>query len=94
MLGETPLTPPAGYALDSVGTTLLSLQPGIGEEALFRGLVQDELERLLGYPYQASGYDMTKPIAAHGYYDILDFAVANWHPPSQGLSGLGIRYAF
>lgn len=133
-LGAAPIAPMAGYAVDTLGTTVLALQPGIGEEVLFRGIVQDELERhigpvgslavtagfvgllhyraagwrtdirqvgtptiaelLLGYLYQASGYDMTKPIAAHVYYDILDFAVANWHPGADGLSGLGVRYHF
>ncbi len=133
-LGSQPISPMVGYAVDTLGTSLLSLQPGVGEEVLFRGLVQDELERhmgpwgslgvtsvfvgllhyrnagwrtdvrqvgtpliaelLLGYLYQASGYDMTKPIAAHVYYDVLDFAVANWHPRGDGLSGLGVRYTF
>lgn len=133
-LGATPIAPLTGYAVDTLGTSILSLQPGVGEEVLFRGIVQDELERhigpwgslgvtsvfvgllhyrnagwrtdvrqvgtpliaelLLGYLYQSSGYDMTKPIAAHVYYDILDFAVANWHPRGDGLSGLGVRYTF
>lgn len=40
--------PGVGYGLHLVGSTVLSTHAGVGEEVLFRGMIQDEAERYLG----------------------------------------------
>lgn len=42
------VSPAVGYGLHVAGSSLLSAHAGIGEEALFRGVIQEEAERYLG----------------------------------------------
>lgn len=42
------VSPAVGYGAHLAGSTLLSAHAGIGEEALFRGVLQEEAERYLG----------------------------------------------
>jgi hypothetical protein len=48
-----------------------------------------------GFLYQESGYDLSKPIASHAYYDALLFALAGLFPDQNGnTTPFGIRYSF
>ncbi|MBM3270890.1 MAG: CPBP family intramembrane metalloprotease [Candidatus Sericytochromatia bacterium] len=124
----------AGLALDYASIPVLAYAPAIGEEALFRGLVQGEAEHLLGpvggpvamsaffgaihirpnpWPvmarqfavtasaaailcilYQQSDYDITKPMAAHYYFNLIDYARDFWRPDPGGASVIGIKYRY
>lgn len=42
------MSPAAGFAIDMAAAPVLAIQPALGEEALFRGIVQNEAERRLG----------------------------------------------
>ncbi|MGE5707290.1 MAG: lysostaphin resistance A-like protein [Bacteroidota bacterium] len=132
-LGGWTTSPAVGYGVHLGGSLLVGAHAGIGEEALFRGIIQEEGERLLGpwgglaiasglfglahavggsgnprqvvyttvggvldgLLYQQSGYDLSKPIAAHTYWDALLFAISGLFPDENGRTiPLGIRYTF
>lgn len=132
-LGGWTTSPAVGYGVQLGGSLLVGAHAGIGEEALFRGIIQEEGERVFGpwgglaiasglfglahafggsgnprqvayttvggildgLLYQQSGYDLSKPIAAHTYWDALLFAVSGLFPDENGRTiPLGIRYTF
>lgn len=129
-----PMTPAQGLALDLATVPIVAYQPAVGEESLFRGVVQQELEHdlgqwpglltlsalfgfmhmrpgvsnseqetrflvpalaeiILGSLYQATGYDITKPIAARFYFELGDFT---WNAlrPLGNQSVIGVKYGF
>ncbi len=133
-IGGLEVPSEVGLTLDMLSVPVLAYFPMLGEEPLFRGVVQAEFEHqfgpavglgvmsagfgaihlrpgslalnarkflvpfvseiALGLLFQASGYDITKPMAARFWFDGIDFARDFWRPDPGGISVIGIRYNY